>query len=82
MYIRRITIAGAYGVGLAALSFSTAEAQYYPPCSPFPLEWPFCVVAGTRPHHRINEAVLLVGNVITSVRPKVHVHCPFQSPIP
>jgi hypothetical protein len=43
MCIRRITIAGAFGVGLAALSFSTAEAQYYP-CSPFPLEWPFCVV--------------------------------------
>ena len=37
-------IAGAFGVGLAALRLSTAKAQYYPACSPFPLEWPFCVV--------------------------------------
>ena len=44
MHIRRITIAAAFGVGLAALPLSTANAQYYPPCSPFPLEWPFCVV--------------------------------------
>jgi len=44
MHIRRITIAAAFGVGLAALPLSTAKAQYYPPCSPFPLEWPFCVV--------------------------------------
>ena len=44
MHIRRITIATAFGVGLAALPLSTAKAQYYPPCSPFPLEWPFCVV--------------------------------------
>jgi len=45
MHIRRITIAAAFGVGLAALPLSTAKAQYYPPCSPFPLEWPFCVEA-------------------------------------
>ena len=44
MCIRRITVAGAFGVGLAALPLSTAKAQYYPACSPFPLEWPFCVV--------------------------------------
>ena len=44
MHIRRITIAAAFGVGLAALPLSTAKAQYYPPCSPFLLEWPFCVV--------------------------------------
>ena len=35
MRIRRITIAGAFGVGLAALPLSTATAQYYPACSPF-----------------------------------------------
>ncbi len=34
--------------GLAALPFATAKAQpyspqLYPPCSPFPLFWPFCV---------------------------------------
>ena len=44
MCIRRITVAGAFGVGLAALPLSTPKAQYYPACSPFPLEWPFCVV--------------------------------------
>ena len=44
MCIRRIMIAGAFGVGLAAPPLSTAKAQYYPACSPFPLEWPFCAV--------------------------------------
>ena len=48
MRIRRIAISVAFAVGLATLPLSTAEAQsypsqYYPPCSPFPLEWPFCV---------------------------------------
>jgi|SRR6516225_5235482 len=44
MGIRRVAITAAFGVGLATLPLSTAKAQYYPPCSPFPLEWPFCVV--------------------------------------
>jgi len=44
MCIRQIIIAGAFGVGLAALPLSTAKAQYYPACSPFPLAWPFCAV--------------------------------------
>lgn len=43
MLIRRITISAAFAVALAALPPSTANAQYYPPCSPFPLFWPFCV---------------------------------------
>ena len=58
MRIRPITISASFAVGLATLPLSTAEAQsylpqsnpsqpnppqYYPPCSPFPLEWPFCV---------------------------------------
>src|SRR5271165_3805757 len=48
MRIRRIAISVAFAVGLAALPLPTAEAQsnppqYYPPCSPLPLEWPFCV---------------------------------------
>ena len=33
---------GAFAAGLAAVPVSTAQAQYYPPCSPFPLLWPFC----------------------------------------
>jgi hypothetical protein len=43
--IRRITISAAFAAGLAAVPVTTANAQYYyPPCSPFPLFWPFCVV--------------------------------------
>jgi hypothetical protein len=48
MRIRRIAVSGVFAAGLAALPLATAEAQYYPPypppCSPFPLFWPFCVV--------------------------------------
>lgn len=49
MRIRPITISAAFTVGLATLPLSTANAQSYPPpsylpCSPFPLEWPFCAV--------------------------------------
>jgi hypothetical protein len=50
MRIRRITISVAFAAGLATLPLSTAKGQYYPPCSPFPLFWPFCVagaVVGT-----------------------------------
>jgi hypothetical protein len=50
MRIRRITISVAFAAGLAIVPLSTAKAQYYPPCSPFPLFWPFCVagaVVGT-----------------------------------
>ena len=43
MRIRRIAVSAAFAAGLAALPLATAKAQYYPPCSPFPLFWPFCV---------------------------------------
>lgn len=43
MHIRRIAISVALATGLATLPFSTARAQYYAPCSPSPLAWPFCV---------------------------------------
>jgi hypothetical protein len=47
MRIHRIAISAAFATGLAALPLATAEAQYYypsyPPCTPFPLFWPFCV---------------------------------------
>ena len=48
MRIRPIMISAAFAVGLATLPLSTARAQSYPPpsyppCSPFPLAWPFCV---------------------------------------
>jgi hypothetical protein len=51
MSIQRIAISVMVAAGLAALPLSAAKAQYYgPPCSPFPLTWPFCVagaVVGT-----------------------------------
>ncbi|MBV9859154.1 MAG: hypothetical protein JO038_03480 [Alphaproteobacteria bacterium] len=51
MRVRRIAISAMFAAGLAVLPLSTATAQYYyPPCSPFPLFWPFCVagaVVGT-----------------------------------
>ena len=43
MRIRRIAVSAAFAIGLAALPLAPAKAQYYPPCSPFPLFWPFCV---------------------------------------
>jgi hypothetical protein len=43
MRIRRIAALAAFVAGLAALPLAAAKAQYYPPCSPFPLFWPFCV---------------------------------------
>jgi hypothetical protein len=43
MRIRQIAISATFAAALAALPISAAQAQYYPPCSPFPLFWPFCV---------------------------------------
>jgi hypothetical protein len=50
MPIRQMATAAALAAGLAAVPVSAAQAQYYPPCSPFPLFWPFCAagaVVGT-----------------------------------
>ena len=52
MHLRRIAVSAALAAGLALLPLATAKAQYYypPPCSPFPLFWPFCIagaVVGT-----------------------------------
>jgi len=46
MRITQIAISTAFAAGLAALPLSPAKAQYYygPPCTPFPLTWPFCIV--------------------------------------
>ena len=43
MLIRRIVLLTALAVGVGTAPMSEASAQYYPPCSPFPLAWPFCV---------------------------------------
>ena len=39
----RIAIPALFAAALAALPISAANAQYYPPCNPFPLSWPFCI---------------------------------------
>lgn len=44
MNIRAIAAPAVFAAGLAALPMAPAMAQYYPPCSPFPLFWPFCIV--------------------------------------
>ena len=43
MLIRRIAMLAAFAAGIAALPVASATAQAYPPCSPFPLTWPFCI---------------------------------------
>jgi hypothetical protein len=43
MRIRRIAVSAALTAVLVALPLATAKAQYYPPCSPFPLFWLFCL---------------------------------------
>ncbi len=45
MPLKRIASAALRAAAMAALPLSGAKAQYpYPPCNPFPLSWPFCVV--------------------------------------
>ena len=43
MHIQRIAISALFAAGLATLPFASAKAQYYYPCNPFPLTWPFCI---------------------------------------
>jgi len=43
MRVGRFAILASFVAGLFMALLSAAEAQvYYPPCSPFPLAWPFC----------------------------------------
>jgi hypothetical protein len=41
--LMRIAISALFAAVLAALPLSAAKAQYYYPCNPFPLSWPFCI---------------------------------------
>jgi hypothetical protein len=41
MRVRGTAISAAFLFGTAVVPLS-ANAQYYAPCSPFPLAWPFC----------------------------------------
>ena len=42
MSLRRIATSILFAGGVAALPLTAANAQYYYPCHPFPLFWPFC----------------------------------------
>ena len=42
MSVRRIALLTAFAAAFATAPLSGAGAQYYAPCSPFPLAWPFC----------------------------------------
>jgi hypothetical protein len=56
MRVRQIAVSALFAAGLAALPLATAEAQYYyPPCSPFPLAWPFCIAGAA-----VNTAAAIV----------------------
>jgi hypothetical protein len=56
MRIRQVAVSATFAAGLAALPLATAEAQYYyPPCSPFPLAWPFCIAGAA-----VNTAAAIV----------------------
>ena len=70
MPIPRIAISAVFAAGLAALPLSAANAQYYPPCHPFPLFWPFCAAAAvvgtagmivTAPLRAVTEAPYYYG---------------------
>ena len=59
MHINRTALFAAVAAGLALLPLAGAKAQYYgpPPCSPFPLTWPFCVAGA---------AVYTAGAIVTA----------------
>jgi hypothetical protein len=65
MRIRRFAILAALVAGLSSGLCSAATAQYYyPPCSPFPLAWPFCAagaIVGTAANIATSPFWLLSG---------------------
>jgi hypothetical protein len=77
MQIQRIAISVVFATAIAALPLSTAKAQYYPPCSPFPLFWPFCIAGAI---------VGTAANVVTApfravaARPVYPYGVPYQPP--
>jgi hypothetical protein len=78
MRIRRIAMSAAFAAGLAALPISAAKAQYYPPCSPFPLFWPFCVagaIVGT-------AATIVTAPVAALTAPSYSYGYPYYYPSP
>jgi hypothetical protein len=58
MRIGSTALSAGFAALLAALPVASAKAQYYgPPCSPFPLTWPFCVAGA---------AVYTAGAIVTA----------------
>ena len=55
MRIRQIAVSAAFAAGLAAVPLAAQAQYYYPPCSPFPLAWPFCIAGAA-----VNTAATIV----------------------
>ena len=65
-----------FAAGLAALPFSAAKAQYYgPPCTPFPLTWPICVVGAV-----VGTAAAVVSAPVRAVAAPPYYYGPAPAP--
>jgi len=78
MRIRQLATSAAFAAGLTALTLSSANAQYYPPCSPFPLFWPFCVAGAV-----VGTAATIVTAPIRALTPPPYYYArPYYAPPP
>ena len=76
MLLQRIAISAVFAAGLAALPVSAANAQYYgPPCTPFPLTWPFCVVGAV-----VGTAAAVVSVPFRAAAPPPYYYAPPPAP--
>lgn len=71
MRIPQIAMSAVFAAGLAALPLSAAKAQYYPPCHPFPLFWPFCVAEAV-----VGTAAMVVTAPFRAVAPPPYYYVP------
>jgi hypothetical protein len=76
MLFQRIAISAVLAAGLAALPVAAAKAQYYgPPCTPFPLTWPFCVVGAV-----VGTAATVVSAPFRAVAAPPYYYAPPPAP--
>jgi hypothetical protein len=73
--IPRIAFSAVFAAGLAALPLSAAKAQYYPPCHPFPLFWPFCAAAAV-----VGTAGMIVTAPLRAAAPPTYYYGPPPGP--
>ena len=76
MHIPRIAALAVFTAGLAAMPLTSAKAQYYgPPCTPFPLTWPFCVAGAV-----VGTAAAVVSAPFRAVAPPPYYYGPPPGP--